>query len=339
MHLVIRPLRFISSVLAGCLFGPVAAALSAPAQAAPPDKVVFYFAWRAEPEGGGFFQAAEAGIYRRHGLDVEIRLGSPQANAEVLLSSGRVDFIEGSSGDELNALQQNIPLVAVAAIFQKSPRVLIAHPGQGNDTLEQMKGKPILIGAQALTTVWPYLKLRYGFTDDQIRPYTFNEAPFLMNPKAIQEGFLTEEPYILGKLGVANPVVVLLSDHGYQEYGMTLITTQAQVKNRPDVVQRFVDATLEGWHDYLFGDPTPANRYIKANNAEVTDEQIAWAIAKMKEAGLVDSGDAKTRGLGAMTDAFWQNFYQTQVQAGAAPAGLDITKAYTLQFVDRKGTP
>ncbi len=337
MHSVIRALNPILFVFYSLLLGAAVEWPPCRAETAPLDKVTFYFAWRAEPEGGGFFQAAEAGLYRKHGLDVHIELGSPQGNAEVQLSSGRVDFIEGSSGDVLNALQQNIPLVAVAAIFQKSPRVLIAHAGQGNDTLEELKGKPILIGAQALTTVWPYLKLRYGFTDDQIRPYTFNEAPFLASPQAIQEGFLTEEPYILGKLGVANPVVILLSDHGYQEYGMTLITTQTQVKDRPEVIQRFVDATLEGWHDYLFGDPSPANRYIKANNPEETDQQIAYSIAQMKAAGLVDSGDAKTLGAGAMTDAAWLNFYQTQVKAGAAPAGLDITRAYTLQFVNRKG--
>jgi NitT/TauT family transport system substrate-binding protein len=300
------------------------------------DRVVLYLGWRAEPEYGGFFQALNAGIYKKYGLDAEIRMGSPQSNSEILLSMHKVDFIEGSSGDAINFVNQNVPLVTVAAMFQKSPRVLIAHPGQGNDTLEEMKGKPILIGSHGLTTVWPFLKSQFGFTDDQIRPYTFNEAPFLTNPKAIQEGFLTEEPYTLSKLGVPNPVVVLLSDHGFQEYLMTLITTRENVKNRPDYVQRFVNASIEGWYQYLYGDPAPGNRFIQANNPEISDEQIAYSIRIMKESGVVDSGDSKQLGIGAMSDARWQNFYKSEVSAGVVPASLDITKAYTLQFINKK---
>jgi NitT/TauT family transport system substrate-binding protein len=300
------------------------------------DKAVLYIGWRAEPECGGFFQALNAGIYKKYGLDTKIQLGSPQASATIFLATNKVDFIEGSSGDAINFVRQHVPVVTVAALFQKSPRVLIAHPGQGNDTLEQMKGKPILIGAQALTTAWPFLKSRFGFTDQQIRPYTFNEAPFLANPQAIQEGFLTEEPYTLPKVGVPNPVVFLLSDHGYEEYAMALMTTSDKVKSRSDFVQRFVNASIEGWYSYLYGDPTPGNRYIKENNPAMSDDQIAYSIKKMRESGIVDSGDSKQLGIGAMTDARWQGFFQSLVDAGVEPAGTDIHQAYTLQFVNKK---
>ena len=300
------------------------------------DKAVLYLGWRAEPEFGGFFQALQTGLYKKYGLDTQIQLGSPQTNSTVFLATGRVDFIEGSSGDALNFVKQNIPLVTVAAMFQKSPRVLIAHAGQGNDTLEQMKGKPILVGAQALTTAWPFLKATYGFTDEQIRPYTFNEAPFLTNPKAIQEGYLTEEPYILSQLKVPNPVVILLSDHGYEEYAMALMTTQDKAQHRPDFVQRFVNASIEGWYSYLYGDPSPANAYIKANNPGMSSEQIAYSSQKMRESGMVDSGDSKQLGIGAMTDARWQAFAQTLVTDGVIPATLNLKKAYTLQFVNKR---
>jgi NitT/TauT family transport system substrate-binding protein len=300
------------------------------------DRAVLYIGWRAEPECGGFFQALSAGIYKKYGLDTEIRLGSPQTNSAIFLATNRVDFIEGSSGDAINFVQQNIPLVTVAAMFQKSPRVLIAHAGQGSDTLEEMKGKPILVGAQALTTAWPFLKSRFGYTDDQVRPYTFNEAPFLTNPQAIQEGFLTEEPYILDKLKVPKPVVILLSDHGYQEYAMALITTRDKAATRADFVQRFVNASIEGWYSYLYGDPTPGNTYIKANNPDMTDDQIAYSIRVMKESGVVDSGDSKQLGIGAMTDARWQGFCQSLVDAGVVPAALEVKQAYTLQFVNKK---
>jgi NitT/TauT family transport system substrate-binding protein len=301
-----------------------------------PEKAVMYLGWRAEPEFGGFFQALNAGIYRKYGLDAEIRVGNPQTNSEIILSLHKADFIEGSSGDAVNFLRQDIPLLTVAAFFQKSPRVLIAHHGQGSDTLEQMKGKPILIGAQALTTVWPFLKAHYGFTDDQIRPYTFNEAPFLRNPGAIQEGYVTEEPFILGQLGVQKPVVILLSDYGYQEYAMALTTNRETAERRPGFVQRFVNASIEGWYSYLYGDPAPGNRFIAENNPDLSGAQIAYSIRAMRDQGMVDSGDAKRLGIGAMSDTRWESFYRTLAASGAVPEGLDIRKAYTLQFVNRK---
>ena len=300
------------------------------------EKAVMYIGWRAEPECGGFFQALEAGIYRKYGVDAEIRVGNPQSNSAIVLSLHKADFIEGSSGDAVNYLKEGIPLMSVAAFFQKSPRVLIAHPNQGNDTLEAMKGKPILIGAQGLTTVWPFLRAKYGFSDSQIRPYNFNEGPFLANPAAIQEGYVTEEPFILRSLGVPHPVVILLSDHGYQEYAMALMTTKDAATHRPDFVQRFVSASIEGWISYLHGDPSPGNRFIHENNPDLTDLQIAYSIQAMREQGMVESGDTRTLGVGAMTDERWAAFYQSLVDAGAAPAGLAIKDAYTLRFVNRK---
>jgi NitT/TauT family transport system substrate-binding protein len=301
-----------------------------------PEKAVMYLGWRAEPEFGGFFQALNAGIYRRHGIAAEIKVGSPQTNSEIILSLHKADFIEGSSGDAVNFLRQEIPLVSIAAMFQKSPRVLIAHPGQGNDTLEQMRGKPILIGAQALTTVWPFLRARYGFTDEQIRPYTFNEAPFLRNPAAIQEGYVTEEPFTLAQLGVEKPVVILLSDHGYEEYAMALTTNRETAEKRPDYVQRFVDASIEGWYSYLYGDPSAGNRFIRDNDPDISEAQIAYSIRAMRDRGMVDSGDARRLGIGAMSDERWDGFYRTLVAAGAAPPGLDIRRAYTLRFVNKR---
>jgi NitT/TauT family transport system substrate-binding protein len=301
----------------------------------PLEKAVVFLSWKAQPEMGGFLQALNAGIYKKYGLDTVLKIGSPQTNAEIVLSLHKADFIAVTSGEAINFLRQNIPTVTVAAIFQKSPRVLIAHAGRGSDTLEQMKGKPILMGSQAMTTVWPFLRMRYGFTDDQIRPFIFNEAPFLRNPDAIQEGYVTEEPYLLEQLGVHQPVVLLLSDHGYQEYTQAITTNQETVEKRPDFVQRFVNASIEGWYSYLYGDPSPGNRFIKDNNPDISDGQIAYAIRAMKEQGMVDSGDAKRLGIGAMSDARWAAFYQTLVDSGAAPAGLDIRRAYTLRFVNQ----
>jgi NitT/TauT family transport system substrate-binding protein len=324
-----------SGIRLRCALLALAMGLLGSRQATALEKAVLYIGWRAEPECGGFFQALNGGIYRKYGLDTEIQLGSPQTNSEIYLTMNKVDFIEGSSGDAINFLRQNIPVEAVGAMFQKSPRVLIAHAGQQNDTLEAMKGKPVWIGAQAFTTIWPFLKSRFGFSDDQLHPYTFNEGPFLADPHSVQEGYLTEEPYTLGKLGI-KPVVIMLSDHGYEEYAMALMTTRDKVEHRADFVQKFVSASIEGWYGYLYGDPKPGNDFIHANNPEMTEDQIDYSRRVMRESGLVDSDDSKKLGIGAMSDARWQDFYQMLVASGTVPASLDVKQAYTLQFVNKK---
>ena len=214
-------------------------------------------------------------------------------------------------------------MVAVAAIFQKDPSVLIAHPGQGDDSLAALKGKPIMIGSDTRVTSWLFLKQKFGYTDDQIRPYAFSVAPFLADPKAIQQGYLTSEPFTIEKAGV-KPVVLLLADAGYGSYGALIETSQKLVRDKPDLVQRFVDASIEGWYSYLYGDPAPANALIKRDNPEMTDALLAYGIAKIKEYGIVDSGDAKSNGIGAMTEARWRDFFNTMAKAGLYPDDLDF---------------
>jgi len=300
------------------------------------EPVTFGTDWKAEAEHGGYYQAIATGIYRQHGLDVTLRQGGPQVNHAQLLAAGRLDFnLAPNSFVPLNFVQENIPMVAVAAIFQKDPSVLIAHPGQGNDSLAALKGKPIMIGSDTRITSWVFLKSKFGYTDDQIRPYTFSVAPFLADPTAVQQGYLSSEPFTIESQGV-KPVVILLADAGYSSYGSLIQTSNKVVQEKPDLVQRFVDASIEGWYSYLYGDPAPANALIKQDNPEMTDALLAYGIAKIKEYGIVDSGDAKTAGIGTMTEARWEQFFDTMAGAGVYPKNLDFRKAFTLQFVDKK---
>jgi NitT/TauT family transport system substrate-binding protein len=300
------------------------------------EAVSFGTDWKAEAEHGGYYQAVATGIYRKHGLDVTLRQGGPQVNHAQLLAAGRLDFnLAPNSFIPLNFVQENIPIVAVAALFQKDPSVLIAHPGEGNDSLAALKGKPIMIGSDMRITSWVFLKSKFGYTDDQIRPYTFSVAPFLADPKAVQEGYLSSEPFTIESQGV-KPVVLLLADAGYTSYGSLIQTSAKLVQENPDLVQRFVDASIEGWYSYLYGDPAPANTLIKSDNPEMTDALLAYGIAKIKEYGIVDSGDAKISGIGAMTEARWQEFFDTMANAGIYPKDLDFRKAFTLRFVNKK---
>jgi NitT/TauT family transport system substrate-binding protein len=304
--------------------------------AAVAETVNFGTDWKAETEHGGFYQAIATGIYQRHGIEVNLQPGGPQVNHAQLLAAGVLDFnIASNSFVPLNFARENIPMVAVTAIFQKDPSVLIAHPGQGTDSLAQLKGKPIMIGSDTRVTSWQFLKQKFGYTDDQVRPYTFSVAPFLADPKAIQQGYVTSEPFIIEKEGV-QPVVMLLADAGYTSYGALIETSQKLAHDKPDLVQRFIDASIEGWYSYLNGDPVPGNALIKRDNPEMTDALIAYGIDKMKKYGVVDSGDAKTTGIGAMNEARWRDFFATMAQAGLYPPEMDVRQAFTVQFVNKK---
>jgi ABC-type nitrate/sulfonate/bicarbonate transport systems, periplasmic components len=309
-------------------------AIASPAAHAA-ERLTFGTDWRAQAEHGGFYQALATGLYSQRGLDVTIRQGGPQVNQAQLLAAGRIDAaLVPNSFMPLNFVRENVPFVAVAAFFQKDPAVLIAHAGQGNDSFDALRGKPIMIGADTRIGSWQFLKQAFGYTDAQIRPYAFTLAPFLRDKTAVQQGYLGSEPFLLRRAGV-EPVVLLLADAGYASYGALVVFNRRTVETRPDLVQRFVDASAAGWKSYLEGDPAPGNALIKRDNPEMTGDLLAYAIGAMKDHGIVLSGDALTLGIGAMTDARWRAFFTTMVEAGVYPAGLDWRRAFTLDFVGK----
>ncbi|MBV8121164.1 MAG: ABC transporter substrate-binding protein [Alphaproteobacteria bacterium] len=299
------------------------------------DSVAFGLDWKAEAEYGGFYQALATGLYAKHGLDVTIEEGGPQVNHMMLLMAGRLDF-NLAGGRAIEFAEKNLPFLAVAAIFQRSLSVLIAHPDQGNDSFAALRGKPIMIGADARVGWWRFLAAKFGYDDSQIRPYTFNLAPFLANEKAIQEGYASSEPYLIRQKTGVEPVVLPLSEAGYQGYANIIETSAKFIRERPDIVQRFVDASIEGWYSYLYADPRPANRLIMQANPEMPSDLLDFGRKTLIARGIVDSGDAKTLGIGAMTHARWRGFYRAMTAVGVYPPGIDLDKAYTIRFVDKR---
>lgn len=325
--------RTTGRLLAG--IGALLACLAAPAAAAD-RKVTFGTNWRAQAEHGGFYQALATGLYAERGLDVEIREGGPQVNHRQLIAAGRLDFYMGGNlFGQFDFLREGIPVVSVAAIFQKEPQALLAHPGVGIDGLEDLVGRTLLIAPFGQLTFWPWLKSTYGLEDSQIRPYTFNPAPFIADPDAVQQGYVTAEPFAIREVGGFDPVVLLLADAGYDSYSTLIQTRRELVDEEPEVVQAFVDASILGWMDYLYGDPAPGNALIMEANPEMTPEQIAYSIEAMKAHGIVDSGDALELGVGAMTEARWAGFFQKAVDWGTVEPELPLQAGYTLEFVNR----
>ena len=310
--------------------------LAAPALAL--DKVRFGTNWLADPAAGGFYQALADGTYAKYGLDVTIVPGGPQANGGLLLLFGKLDFFMGGDmiGNLLSA-ESKLPLIAVAADFQKSPQILMSHPGVGLDAWKALpNAKPVYLGAGAINTFYAWLRLAYGFKDEYVRPYNFNSAPFIANPMSIQQGYATAEPFEIERQGHFRPNVFLLADYGYSTYATLIVARTELVEKTPDLVQRFVDASAIGWYHYLYGDSAKGNALIKSDNPDITDAQIAYSIAKLKENGIVDSGDTLKLGIGAMTDARWKDFFDKMVEIGMVEARTDYKKAYTLEFVNKR---
>jgi NitT/TauT family transport system substrate-binding protein len=306
-----------------------------PARAQNLEKFSYQTNWRAQAEHGGFYQALATGLYKEAGLDVEIRQGGPQLDVNATLLAGRADVVETDASRTFNFARDNVPALTIAAIFQKDVRALLSHPGVGNDSLAALKGKPILIGAAGRTSFWLWLKAKYGYSDDQIRPYTFNFAPFLADKNISMQAFITSEPFAIRQAGV-DPVIHLLADHGFVNYSDILVVLPKTAAERKDTVQRFVDASLKGWKSYLSGDPAPANALIKAANPDMTDDKIAYGIKVLREAGIIGGGDAATLGIGALNTDRWNNFYKDMVDCGALPGGWDVAKLVTTEFVNKK---
>jgi NitT/TauT family transport system substrate-binding protein len=329
--------RALRGALGLALGGPLLVPLARRARAQALDKLSFHTDWRAEAEHGGYYQAVAAGIYKKHGIECDLRQGGPSLNISQLLLAGRVDMVMSNSFEAFTFVREKAPFFTIAAIFQKDPQVLIAHPGAGFDSFDKLKGKTILIGNGGRVTYWPYLRKKYGLRDEQLRPYNFQMAPFLANPNAVQQGFLSSEPYSIAQAIGKPPEVMLIADAGFSAYQTTIAISRKLAQDRKELIQRFVDATLEGWAQYLKGGPAaePANALIKRDNPEQTDDRIAYAIKVLNERGIVLSGDALQLGIGAMSDARWRGFYESMVDVGVLAPGLDVADAYTLDFVNK----
>ena len=300
------------------------------------DKVSFGTNWVAEAEHGGFFQAVADGTYQKYGLDVTIVPGGPNDNNRMLLIAGKLDFFMAANTlMSFDAVANNVPVVTVAAIFQKDPQVLLTHPESKVARLEDLKPLTLFVSKEGISSYFQWLKSEYGFSEEKVRPYTFNPQPCIANRQSAMQGYVTSEPYAIEKSAGFKPGIILLADYGFNSYS-TLIETRGElIDKKPDLVQRFVDASLVGWYNYLYGDNAAANALIRKLNPEMTDTLIAYSIARMKEYGIVDSGDALRDGIGAMSDARMASFFDKMVRAHVVRSDIDYRKAYTLRFINK----
>jgi NitT/TauT family transport system substrate-binding protein len=329
-----NPPHLLRALTAGLMV--VLMAISSAAAQTALDKVSFGTNWVPEAEHGGFFQALADGTYKSYGLDVTIVPGGPNENNRMLLIAGKIDFfMSANTLQSFDAAANNVPLVAVAAIFQKDPQVFVTHPESKVTKLEDLKPLTLFVSKEGIPTYFQWLKFEYGFSEEKVKPYTFNAQPFLADRQSAMQGYVTSEPFAIEKSAKFKPGVILLADYGFNTYSTLIETRRDLVDKKPDLVQRFVDASIVGWYHYLYGDNAPGNAMIKNLNPEMTDELLAYSVAKMKEYGIVDSGDTLRDGIGAMTDARVASFFDKMVRAGVVRGDIDFRKTYTLRFANK----
>ena len=320
-----------AALLAAVLVVPPAAA-----QQEKLDKVSFGTNWVAEAEHGGFFQAVADGTYRKYGLDVTIVPGGPNDNNRMLLIAGKIDFFMAANTlMSFDAVANHVPLVSIAAIFQKDPQVLLTHPELKITRLEELKPLTLFVSKEGIAGYFQWLKSEYAFDEKNVRPYTFNPQPFIANAQSAMQGYVTSEPFAVEKAAGFKPGIILLADHGFNAYSTLIETRRDVIDKKPDLVQRFVDASVIGWYNYLYGDNSAGNAMIKKLNPEMTDELLTYSVGKMKEYGIVDSGDSLRDGIGAMTDERVASFFNKMVKAGVVRSDIDYRTAYTLRFVNK----
>jgi NitT/TauT family transport system substrate-binding protein len=300
------------------------------------DKVSFGTNWVAEAEHGGFFQAVADGTYAKYGLDVTIVSGGPNENNRMLLIAGKLDFFMAANTlMSFDAVASDVPVVTVAAIFQKDPQVLLTHPEYKITKLEELKPLTLFVSKEGIASYFQWLKSEHGFSETKVKPYTFNSQPFLADKHSAMQGYVTSEPYAVEKAAGFRPGIILLADFGFNSYSTLIETRRDLIDKKPDLVQRFVNASIIGWYNYLYGNNAAANAMIKKLNPEMTDELLAYSIARMKEYGIVDSGDSLRDGIGALNDERMASFFDKMVRAHVVKADVDYRKSYTLRFVNK----
>jgi len=300
------------------------------------DKVVFGTNWLAQGGHGGFYQAIADGTYKKHGLDVEIMMGGPQMNNRPMLIAGKLDFLmTGNLLLSFDNVRNGIPTMVVGAFFQKDPQAMISHSGQYSNFGDLKNAPTVLVSKDGQFSFWKWMVNAHGFKDEQVKPYAYNLAQFLQDEKMVQQAYGTAEPIYAAAAG-AKPETFLLADHGWTTYSTTIEARTEMVKNNPDLIQRFMNASIEGWYNFLYGDRSAAYGLIMKDNPEMTKEKLDKEMAQFEKLGIIDVGDALTKGIGAMDMARVKSFHKLAIDSGIIESGsVDVNMVATDQFVNK----
>jgi NitT/TauT family transport system substrate-binding protein len=310
------------------------AAPTGAASASPVPKELFKVAqvtnWVAQPEHGGNYAALAKGFYKDAGLDMSITSGGPGINASALIASGKVQFGMGSTDEILLARENGIPIVAVMGTFQKSPQALMFHKGQNIKSFADLNGRKVYVSPGI--GYWEYMKKQFDLSKVQEMKYNYELASFSSDPTSVVQSYITSEPYDLKIQGIETDYL-LNADSGFSPYGNLMYTTEDMIKNHPNEVRGFVEATVKGW-EYYIKNYKEINTVIRERNPDMPLEKMEYSAAA--QTPLINGGDAEKGGIGIMTKERWETMNNQLVEVKLLKAPQDITKAYTTEFLPKK---
>ena len=295
--------------------------------------VRFTLNWIPTPDHSGYYAAKIGGIYEKYGLDVEIRPGGPQVNVHQLLAAKQTDMIMGTTMRAFNARHEGIPIVTVASWYQKDATTFMLHPDNKASNLADLKANQVMIPNISKVNYWPWMKAKFGFSDDQLKPYDFAYRSWALNPNAISQGYITSDKPNMAGVGVPNGRSMLLADHGWNQYINTVDVLEEMIEKKPEVIRAFLRATAEGWRQYL-KDPTATNAELTRLNPDLSRETAAYGYEVITTYRLLGVASADEGKIGTISDARLKAFAEEMVKAGAIPASDAYEKSYTLKFMD-----
>ena len=304
------------------------------ATAAAPVKIRFQTDWYPQPEHGGYYQALAKGYYAAEGLDVEILPGGPNAQVMASVAVGRADLGMTNGDDVIVAIARGVPIKMVGAEMQRDPQGILFHAEHPLKSLQDLQGRTLMAGSGSTWIEVMRKKLGVEFT---LLPLVGDLARFMNSTEFVQQCFVTNEPYFAKQRG-ANVGALLIASDTYEPYRV-MFASQDFIAKHPEVVAKFVRASVHGWVDYLGGDPAPANKILAEKRSDLTPEFMAYSIKAMNEYKLVSGDPAKGEFAGQITAARLEKQIKLLQEVGVLDKPVAVADVATFEFIPKQPTP
>ncbi|MCM3785653.1 ABC transporter substrate-binding protein [Neobacillus mesonae] len=296
-----------------------------------PVKITQVTNWFAQPEHGGQYTALAKGYYEEAGIDMTIEPGGPQVSSIQIVASGKAQFGMGQADEVLTARDNGIPVVAIAAIFQKSPQAMLFHADADIQDFADLDGRNVYIAPGS--GYWDFIKKKYNLAEVKDQTYTGQFVNFIEDKDAVTQSYVTSEPYTLKQQGIETRYL-LTYDAGFQPYSNVLYTTEEFLEENPEAVKSFLEASIKGWN-YYKDNYEEMNEVLKERNPDLTLEGMKYGAEQ--EIPLIFTEETEANGLLSMTEERWTSLQEDMYSLGLLKAKEDISNVFTTEYLPESG--
>lgn len=329
--------RLLSVLAVAALLVGTKGAMPQASHAAGPSYNV-YMNWFPEAEEGGYYTAVRLGLYQKAGINTSINEFSYSINNTIpLVVAGKAAFGMANADEVLQFRSHGAKVVAIMTTYQTNLQCILWHAEDRSiKTLADLSNHNLYYSFGA--GYEPYLVQKYHYTNFHTFKYLFTSRGFALDKKAVNQCFITSEPFTWSEQGLKIKAALIAST-GYNPYGDLIVTSEDMIAKHPDVVRAFVKASVQGWTTYL-NDPKEAaatNKYLLtapgAKNFVLKPSEVSYSYNQVKKLNLIEGGDAATKGIGTMNLARWTTLKQQLVSTGQKVGSVDVTKSFTTKFL------